>query len=139
MSRSSLRRRPQLSSRLVLTFFLSATLLTAIIYTKLFAAVIRTAGLADPMVLGRDFRQSTIIALAFTVLTLLYALKATSAHEFVKQVSEELVKVTWPTLDESKMNTANTIIITLIIGAILFSFDSVFGWLTTQLLMGATS
>jgi preprotein translocase SecE subunit len=94
----------------------------------------RVAGLIDTTILGRDFTQSTIWALGFTVLTLLYALKVTSAHEFVKQVAEELVKTTWPTFDESKLNTTNTIIVTLIIGAVLFGFDSVFGALTTQLL-----
>ena len=138
MSKSS-SRRPQRGSRLVLAFFLSSTLLVAIIYSKVLAAVMRLAGLTDTQMLGRDFTQSTMLALAFTVVTLLYTLKATSAKGFIDQVSEELVKVTWPTFDESKANTTNTIVVTLIIGAILFSFDTIFGGLTDLLLISRPS
>lgn len=137
MSRPS--RRAQNSSRLILAFFFSATLLVAVIYAKVFAAIMRIAGLVDTQVLGRDFTQSTIIAIAFTIITLLYTLYATAAKGFIDQVAEELVKVTWPTLDESKMNTVNTIVVTLIIGAILFSFDTFFGGLTDLLLVGKRS
>jgi preprotein translocase SecE subunit len=79
-----------------------------------------------------------MVALAFTVVTLIYSLRATAAYEFVKQVAEELVKVSWPTFDESKTNTINTIVVTFIIGLILFSFDSVFGALTNILLSSPT-
>ena len=135
---SSSTRRPQLSSRLVLAFFLVATVLVAVLYTKIFAAAFRIAGLHDSTVLGRDFTISTMVALAFTVVSLIYTLRATAAYEFVKQVAEELVKVTWPTLDESKAQTINTIVVTSIIGLILFSFDSVFGALTNILLSSPT-
>ena len=140
---SSSTRRPQLSSRLVLAFFLVATVLTAVLYTKVFAALFPLTGLKDVDLVGADVRNSpltlsTLFALIFTVVTLVYALRATAAYEFVKQVAEELVKVTWPTLDESKSNTFNTIVVTLIIGVILFSFDSVFGALTNLLLTSPT-
>jgi preprotein translocase subunit SecE len=138
MSKSS-SRRPQRGSKLVLAFFLSSTLLVAIIYSKVLAAVMRLAGLTDTQMLGRDLTQSTMLALVFTVVTLLYTLKATSAKGFIDQVSEELVKVTWPTFDESKANTTNTIVVTLIIGAILFSFDTIFGGLTDLLLISRPS
>jgi preprotein translocase SecE subunit len=127
----------------VLAFFLVATVLTAVLYSKLFAALFPLAGLKNVDLVGTDVRNSpltlsTLFALIFTVVTLIYSLRATAAYEFVKQVAEELVKVTWPTLDEAKSNTFNTIVVTLIIGVILFSFDSFFGALTNLLLTSPT-
>jgi preprotein translocase subunit SecE len=135
MASSVSSRRPQLSSRIVLAFFMVATVLTAILYTKVMAAVFTLTGIKDPAVLGRDFTNSTMIALAMTVASLFYALRATAAYGFVKQVAEELVKVTWPTFDESKQNTSNTVWVTGVIALILFLFDWVFGNLTDFLLM----
>jgi preprotein translocase subunit SecE len=135
MASSVSSRRPQLSSRIVLAFFMVATILTAILYTKVMAAVFTLVGIKDPAVLGRDFTNSTMIALAMTVASLFYALRATAAYGFVKQVAEELVKVTWPTFDESKQNTTNTVWVTGVIALILFLFDWVFGNLTDFLLM----
>jgi hypothetical protein len=61
-----------------------ATILTAILYTKVMAAVFTLVGIKDPAVLGRDFTNSTMIALAMTVASLFYALRATAAYGFVK-------------------------------------------------------
>ena len=135
MASSVSSRRPQLSSRIVLAFFMVATILTAILFTKIMAAVFTLVGIKDPAVLGRDFTNSTMIALAMTVATLFYTLRATAAYGFVKQVAEELVKVTWPTFDESKQNTSSTVWVTGVIALILFIFDWVFGNLTDFLLM----
>lgn len=134
MATSVSSRRPQLSSRIVLAFFMVATILTALLYTKLMAAVFTMLGIKDPAVLGRDFTNSTMIALGFTVATLFYAIRATVAYAFVKQVAEELVKVTWPTFDESKQNTSSTVWVTTVIAVILFVFDWAFGNLTDFLL-----
>ncbi|MAD59965.1 MAG: preprotein translocase subunit SecE [Myxococcales bacterium] len=135
MASSVSSRRPQLSSRIVLAFFMVSTVLTAILYTKIMAGMFTIFGIKDPAVLGRDFTNSTMIALAMTVATLFYALRATAAHAFVKQVAEELVKVTWPTFDESKRNTSSTVWVTGLIAMILFAFDWIFGNLTDFLLM----
>ena len=135
MASSVSSRRPQLSSRIVLAFFMVATVLTAILFTKIMAALFTLVGIKDPAVLGRDFTNSTMIALAMTVATLFYTLRATAAYGFVKQVAEELVKVTWPTFDESKQNTSSTVWVTGVIAVILFVFDWIFGNLTDFLLM----
>ena len=135
MASSVSSRRPQLSSRIVLAFFMVSTVLTAILYTKIMSGLFTVLGIKDPAVLGRDFTNSTMIALAMTVATLFYTLRATVAYGFVKQVAEELVKVTWPTFDESKQNTSSTVWVTAVIAVILFVFDWVFGNLTDFLLM----
>lgn len=135
MASSVSSRRPQLSSRIVLAFFMVSTVLTAILYTKIMSGLFTVLGIKDPAVLGRDFTNSTMIALAMTVATLFYTLRATVAYGFVKQVAEELVKVTWPTFDESKQNTSSTVWVTAVIALILFVFDWVFGNLTDFLLM----
>jgi len=55
-------------------------------------------------------------------------------RSFIDEVGQELVKVSWPTFDESKRQTVITIIVTLIIAAILYEFDLTFGGLTDLLL-----
>jgi preprotein translocase subunit SecE len=134
MASSVSSRRPQLSSRIVLAFFMVATVLTALLFTKLMAAIFMMAGIKDPAVLGRDFTNSTMIALGMTVAGLFYTLRATVAYPFVKQVAEELVKVTWPSFEESKQNTSSTVWVTAVIAIILFVFDWAFGNLTDLLL-----
>jgi preprotein translocase subunit SecE len=126
----------QNSSRLVMTFFIVATIVTAIFYSKLFAGIFQIFGVKDPAVLGRDFTNSTMFALFATVASLYYAIRATVAYGFVQQVADELVKVTWPNFEESKLHSKNTIVVTFIISLILFFFDSVFGELTSWILQG---
>jgi preprotein translocase SecE subunit len=126
----------QLTSKIVNAFFFVATLLVAILYAKIFASFFLIFGIKDPAILGRDFTMSTMIALAMTIATLIYSLSATVASQFVNQVADELVKVTWPSMEESKLQTNNTIIVTAIIGFILFVFDWFFGGLTDFLLQG---
>ena len=124
----------QNSSRLVMTFFIVATIATAMVYSKLFASIFRLLEVTDVAVLGRDFTNSTMFALVATVATLYYAIKATVAYGFVQQVADELVKVTWPNFEESKLHSKNTVIVTLIVSCILFFFDWVFGGLTGWIL-----
>jgi preprotein translocase SecE subunit len=116
---------------------MAATLITAVLYSKILAALFSMLGVHDGDLLGRgysDFTHSTALALLLTVASLYYALKSTVTYHFVREVSLELVKVTWPSFDESKLQTRNTIIVTLIICVILLVFDKVFGFLTNILL-----
>jgi preprotein translocase subunit SecE len=117
-----------------MAFFIVSTVLTVILYSKIFAALFSSFGVRDFAILGNDFRNSTIFALFATVATLFYAFKATASYAFVTQVADELVKVVWPSWDESKEQTQNTVVITAIIGIILFVFDWFFGWFTDALL-----
>ena len=134
MANAGLRSQQDKSSRLVMAFFIVSTVLTVVLYSKIFAALFSNFGVRDLAVLGNDFRNSTVFALFATVATLFYVFKATASYDFVNQVANELVKVVWPSWDESKEQTQNTIVITGIIGLILFVFDWFFGWFTDALL-----
>lgn len=134
MASAGLRSQQDKSSRLVMAFFIVSTVLTVVLYSKIFGSLFSNFGVRDMAVLGNDFRNSTVFALFATIGTLFYVFKATASYAFVNQVAEELIKVVWPTWDESKEQTKNTIVITGIIGCILFIFDWVFGGLTNALL-----
>ena len=55
----------------------------------------------------------------------------------VTEVTDETSKVTYgPNWEETKSNTVVTVIVTVIIAAILWGFDQVFGRLTNYLLGG---
>ena len=134
MASTGLRSHQDKSSRLVMAFFIVSTVITVVLYSKIFAALFSNFGVRDLAVLGNDFRNSTVFALFATVATIFYTFKATASYAFVTQVADELVKVVWPSWDESKEQTKNTVIITGIIGLILFLFDWFFGWFTDALL-----
>lgn len=123
-----------LQDRLKRGFYFVATLVAAVFYTKLIAAVFSGLSIKDMPLLGRGFTMSTAYALGLTVLTMWYALTAPRARLFIDEVAQELVKVSWPTFDESKLQTFQTAITTLIIAVILYTFDFVFGGLTSLLL-----
>jgi preprotein translocase subunit SecE len=123
-----------LQAKIIRAFYFVATLIVAVLYSKIIAAGFSWFALKDPAVLGRDFTMSTVYALAFTVLTLWWVLRSPLYRSFINEVAQELVKVSWPTFDESKLQTMITIIVTLIIAAILYVFDLTFGGLTDLLL-----
>ena len=123
-----------LQARMVRAFYFVATIIVAVLYSKLVAAGFSWFAVKDPAVLGRDFTLSTIYALVLTVATLFMVLKSPVYRAFIQEVSQELVKVSWPTFDESKLQTYITIVVTAIISVILFGFDTFFGRLTNFLL-----
>ena len=120
--------------RLKRGFYFLATLTAAIFYTKLMASVFTGLAMKDMPLLGRGFTLSTVYALGLTVVTMWYALTAPRARLFIDEVAQELVKVSWPTFDESKLQTFQTAVTTIIIAVILYTFDFVFGGLTNLLL-----
>lgn len=127
-------RSSSLQARITRAFYFVATLLVAVLYSKIIAAGFSWFALKDPAVLGRDFTMSTIYALVLTIITLWSVLRSPVYRSFVSEVSQELVKVSWPTFDESKLQTYITIVVTGIIAVILFGFDTFFSGLTDFLL-----
>jgi|LauGreDrversion4_2_1035121.scaffolds.fasta_scaffold342630_2 preprotein translocase subunit SecE len=123
-----------LQDRLKRGFYFLATLVAAVFYTKLVAAIFSALSIKDMALLGRGFTLSTAYALGLTALTMWYALTAPRARLFIDEVAQELVKVSWPTFDESKLQTFQTAVTTTIIAVILYTFDFVFGGLTSLLL-----
>ncbi len=53
--------------------------------------------------------------------------------KYFKDTKSELKKVTWPSKEQLKQNTAVIIAFIIAIGIFLFIFDAIFAWLTSLL------
>lgn len=53
--------------------------------------------------------------------------------KYFKDTKSELKKVTWPSKEQLKQNTAVIIAFIIAIGIFLFVFDAIFAWLTSLL------
>jgi len=49
-------------------------------------------------------------------------------RQFLSEVQVEVKKVTWPTQKETVAGTVSVVILVLLVGAVLFGFDSVIGF-----------
>lgn len=124
------------SKRLVNLFFAASTLITYVVLSKLFASVLVTAGMRNTHILGKGFTMSNLLGAALAVALLFWAWRHARVRPMVQEVGDELVKVTWPDWDETRGQSKVVIIVTLIISAILWVFDQVFGNLTDLILGG---
>ena len=48
-------------------------------------------------------------------------------RQFLNEVQVEIKKVTWPTQKETIAGTVSVVILVLLVGAVLFAFDSAIG------------
>lgn len=88
----------------------------------------------DAQVLGENLTQASLAGLLCSTVVTLILWRNRSLYENGLHIAREIKKVTWPSLDETKNATRTVIITTLIIAAILASFDFVFQKLTALIL-----
>jgi preprotein translocase subunit SecE len=122
------------SKRLVNLFLAASTLMAWVLFTKIYATVFTTFGVRDAHLLGRQFTTSTLIAAATAVVLLFWILRHPRHRPWLQEAGDELVKVTWPTWEETRNQTKVTVVVTLVIAVILWLFDQVFGNLTGWIL-----
>lgn len=122
------------SKRMVNLFFVGATLLTWMTFSKFYASIFGMLKVRDAHLLGKGFTLTTGIAAATAIVLLVWIWKHPRYKTQIDEVGEELVKVTWPDWEETRNHSKVTIIVTVIIAAILWIFDQVFGNFTTYLL-----
>ncbi len=74
-----------------------------------------------------------LVALAIAIVAAEYTRRDQRAGKFGIEVIAELKKVTWPNAKEIRGSTLVVVLMTLVISAILFVFDKIFGWGLTLL------
>ena len=125
------------SKRMVNLFYAASTLLAWGIYAKTFALLFTTFAVRDSQLLGKGFTMTTLLGAAAAVITLIYTWRHPVVKPWLNEAGDELSKVVWPSREETVNNSKVVIIVTMIISAILWVFDQVFGHLTNMLLGGA--
>lgn len=124
------------SKRLVNLFYAGATILAWVVFSKIFSGVFATLNVRDAHLLGKQFTATTLLGALAAVATFIWAWKHARYRPLTQEVADELVKVTWPTWDETKTHTKVTIAVTIVLSAVLWVFDQVFGNLTNLILGG---
>lgn len=124
------------SKRLVNLFFGASTLLAWLVLGSVLSAVLGLVGFRDYHILGKQFTSSTLLGALAALALFAWAWRHPRLKPFVHEVADELVKVTWPTWEETRNQTRVTIVVTVIIAVILWVFDQVFGNLTSLILGG---
>ena len=78
-----------------------------------------------------------VVLLAAAGLALFVASRTSKGGEFfsyVREVDVERRKVVWPTRQETLQTTLIVLVITVIVGIILFAMDTLFGWFVRRLI-----
>lgn len=118
------------TQRYLIFAYLLAGFLVWITLDRLFGAVVYTADLPNPALIGSGFTLTTLLSLVIAIGAGVYAYRHPRAHAFSTDVITELRKVTWPSRKETQSSTVVVIITTLIISGILYLFDTVWARLT---------
>ena len=109
--------------RLVVIFYVAATVALAIFFEKVLAIVFTYARWNDPEVFGSDWTLTTVLGFAVAVAAALITWKTPKARTVSFEIAGELNKVTWPTLRETRAATVAVVIATFVAAVILGFFD----------------
>ena len=118
-------------ARMVNLTFMAAALLLWIISARLFAGVLdMTYPEWDLALIGAEFRLSDLAGIAVGVFGGIYLWRHERLFQLVGEVAYEMRKVTWPTLEETRLQTMVTVVVTILIAICLWAFDVLFSALT---------
>lgn len=126
------------SKRMVNLFFAAATIIAWVVFAKAFQTAFAFFGARDAHLLGKEFTTSTLLAAVAALALLFWAWRHERIRPLSYEVADELVKVVWPSWEETRSHSKVVIIVTLIISTILWVFDQVFGHLTSLILGGGS-
>jgi preprotein translocase subunit SecE len=122
------------SKRLVNIFFVGSLFLAWGIFAKTIELVYGWFSVRDYHLLGKSFTETTLLGAGLALALIFWCRKNARVSTTINEVVDELIKVTWPGWEETRNNSRMTVIVTVIIAAILWTFDQVFGHLTSILL-----
>jgi preprotein translocase SecE subunit len=117
-------------------FYVGLALVAIIIFSKTLSLLFGVFNVNDLQLVDRLLAVSDLFGAGVGLGLTFYLYRHSQFGPLVTEVTDETSKVTWPTWDETKSNTVVTVIVTVIIAAILWGFDQVFGRLTNYLLGG---
>ena len=111
--------------RLVVIFYLVATVVVALFLGHVFGALWARLGWPDPDVIeGLGWNVSTLVGVAIAVGAAVGCFMHPVTHRLSLEVATELMKVTWPSWEETRVATGAVIFASLLSAVILFAIDS---------------
>ncbi|WP_434380539.1 preprotein translocase subunit SecE [Melittangium boletus] len=111
--------------RLVVIFFLIAGLIFAFFLEHVCGLLWGRFGWSDPdIVEGLDWKVSTLLGFVIAIGIVLGIYFHPKTHVVSLDVAAELMKVTWPTLDETRASTMAVIVASIVAAILLFGIDT---------------
>ncbi|MGZ3456896.1 MAG: preprotein translocase subunit SecE [Archangium sp.] len=111
--------------RLVVIFFLITGLIFALFLEHVCGLIWARAGWADPTVIeGVDWQVSTLVGFLLAAGLAVGGFLYPKTHTLSLEVATEMMKVTWPTWEETKSSTVAVIIASVMAAVLLFCIDT---------------
>lgn len=84
----------------------------------------------DFPIIGQKFTLTNLVGLLLGIGTAIVLRRTEKVNVLGLEIANELKKVTWPTMKETRLSTVVVIITTFIVSAILGFFDAMWAWAT---------
>jgi preprotein translocase subunit SecE len=112
--------------RLVVIFYLVFGLVLALFLENMLSLVFARIGVPDADVVdGLGWKVSTLLGVLFSGASLVAAWMNPRGQQLSLEVAAELMKVTWPSWDETRVATFAVIVASAVAAVVLFGIDTV--------------
>jgi len=112
--------------RLVVIFYLVFGIVLALFLENMLALVFARIGVADADVVeGLGWKVSTLFGVVLSAASLVAAWMNPRGNQLSLEVAAELMKVTWPSWDETRVATVAVIVASAVAAVVLFGIDTV--------------
>lgn len=121
-------------TRYIYVVFISIGLLVGWAVASAAGAIMLNMDAGVEIVLGGVLPLSKLIGAASALLTVFVLLKNVRAVQYTNEVIGELVKVTWPTREETTNNSIVVVLVTIVFSGSLAIYDYVWAQVTEKFL-----
>ncbi len=116
--------------RMVALFYVFAAVALGIFLEKVLGIVFSYLRWNDAAVFGEDWTVTTLIGYGIAAATAIAAWRTERSRTVSLEIAQELKKVTWPTMRETRAATVAVVIATFVAAALLGVFDFVWARLS---------
>jgi preprotein translocase subunit SecE len=116
--------------RIVAIFYFFAAVFLGIFLEKVLGIVFSYTRWNDTPIFGEDWTLTTIVGYAVALVAAVAAWKNEKLHGVSVEIAQELQRVTWPTLRETRAATVAVVIFTFVAALLLGVFDFVWARLS---------
>ena len=117
--------------RIVAIFYFFAAVVVGIFLEKILALAFSYARLNDVAVLGEDWTLSTLLGYGIAAILAVLAWRSPRVNAVSMQVAQELERVSWPSLRETRASTVAVVLFTFVAAFLLGIFDLVWSRLSS--------
>jgi len=116
--------------RIVAIFFFIAAVVVGIFLERVLAIVFSYLRWNDIAVLGEDWTVTTLLGYAIAAVAAVVAWRTPRVNAVALQVAQELEKVSWPNLRETRASTMAVVVFSFVAAFLLGIFDMVWSRLS---------